>query len=289
MVRELKRSPTSRMINYYFMMHANYFIDRVPSRYCLPRRLSDFEIVWLKKGVGAFWVNGHKIMLTDHCIYILSPGQLCLLAPESGTEGYIISFPLEFLCQSDRQGKFSWLLHNHSDTMVFPTATIEPEVLNELEQLATKITTVFAHSVLRGSDIMRRLLELFLLYFSGHFKPEQQEYALRRSRGLVRTFLTMVKTDFKTMKMVGEYANKLFVTPNYLNQVVKRNTGFPARHHIQQCIINQAKRQAMHSDLSMKQIAYALGFEDDAHFSKYFKNISGLNFSSYRKLDGKLP
>jgi transcriptional regulator GlxA family with amidase domain len=39
----------------------------------------------------------------------------------------------------------------------------------------------------------------------------------------------------------------------------------------------------------MKQIAYALGFEDDAHFSKYFKNISGLNFSSYRKLDGKLP
>jgi len=260
----------------------------LPSSYNLPRQISHFEIVWIERGSGTLWVNGHESILSDHCIYLLFPGQLCLLASEDWTEGYIISFPLEFLCYTDSQGNFSWLLHHYSDAIKFPTIPIEPEVLDEMEQLVVKMRREFEYRFLRGSNIMRGLLELFLIYFSSHFKPALHDFASRRDQGLVRKFLTVVKSNFKTMKMVGEYANELCVTPNYLNQVVKRSTGFPARHHIQQCIINHAKSQATYSDLSMKEIAYALGFEDYAHFSKYFKNISGVNFSHYRKLDGKM-
>ena len=260
----------------------------LPSSYNLPRQISHFEIVWIERGSGTLWVNGHESILSDHCIYLLFPGQLCLLASEDWTEGYIISFPLEFLCYTDSQGNFSWHLHNYSDAIKFPTIPIEPEVLDEMEQLVVKMRREFEYRFLRGSNIMRGLLELFLIYFSSHFKPALHDFASRRDQGLVRKFLTVVKSNFKTMKMVGEYANELCVTPNYLNQVVKRSTGFPARHHIQQCIINHAKSQATYSDLSMKEIAYALGFEDYAHFSKYFKNISGVNFSHYRKLDGKM-
>ena len=260
----------------------------LPSSYNLPRQISHFEIVWIERGSGTLWVNGHESILSDHCIYLLFPGQLCLLASEDWTEGYIISFPLEFLCYTDSQGNFSWLLHHYSDAIKFPTIPIEPEVLDEMEQLVVKMRREFEYRFLRGSNIMRGLLELFLIYFSSHFKPALHDFASRRDQGLVRKFLTVVKSNFKTMKMVGEYANELCVTPNYLNQVVKSSTGFPARHHIQQCIINHAKSQATYSDLSMKEIAYALGFEDYAHFSKYFKNISGVNFSHYRKLDGKM-
>jgi AraC family transcriptional activator of pobA len=45
----------------------------------------------------------------------------------------------------------------------------------------------------------------------------------------------------------------------------------------------EAKRQAIHANVSMKEIAYLLGFEDHSHFSKYFKNNSGMNFSSFKK------
>ena len=293
------------------MMQPNFYIDRrrcqparresaqvevhtikggndFPPHYRLPRQITHFEILWIKRGAGTLLVNGCKSILSDHCIYVLSPGRLCLLTPEDWTEGYIISFPLEFLCYTDSQGNFSWLLHHYSDAIKFPTIPIEPEVLDEMEQLVVKMRREFEYRFLRGSNIMRGLLELFLIYFSSHFKPALHDFASRRDQGLVRKFLTVVKSNFKTMKMVGEYANELCVTPNYLNQVVKRSTGFPARHHIQQCIINHAKSQATYSDLSMKEIAYALGFEDYAHFSKYFKNISGVNFSHYRKLDGKM-
>jgi AraC-like DNA-binding protein len=84
-------------------------------------------------------------------------------------------------------------------------------------------------------------------------------------------------------KMVAEYAEELSVSPNHLNEIVKKVSGFPASHHIRQRVLLEAKRLAAYSGASMKEIAYSLGFEDIAHFSKFFKNLSGSNFTSYKK------
>jgi AraC-like DNA-binding protein len=92
-----------------------------------------------------------------------------------------------------------------------------------------------------------------------------------------------VEQKFITHKKVTEYADHLAVTPNYLNEIVKRASGFPASHHIQQRIVLEAKRHATYSDSSMKEIAYHLGFDDIAHFSKFFKNVVGQSFTDFKK------
>jgi AraC family transcriptional activator of pobA len=84
-------------------------------------------------------------------------------------------------------------------------------------------------------------------------------------------------------KMVSAYARDLHVTANYLNETVKKASGSPASYHIQQRIILEAKRKARHVRTSMKEIAYGLGFADLAHFSKYFKRASGINFTDFKK------
>jgi AraC family transcriptional regulator, transcriptional activator of pobA len=45
----------------------------------------------------------------------------------------------------------------------------------------------------------------------------------------------------------------------------------------------EAKRLARYSDLSVKEVAYELGYEDVAHFSKFFKKNQGLAFSDFRR------
>ncbi len=75
----------------------------------------------------------------------------------------------------------------------------------------------------------------------------------------------------------------LFVTPNYLNEIIKKITGYSAGYHIRQRITLEAKRMALYSDNSMKEIAYNLGFLDCAHFSKFFKTITGSNFTEFKK------
>ena len=100
---------------------------------------------------------------------------------------------------------------------------------------------------------------------------------------IVQQFMSLLEKNYKEQKMVADYASMLSVTPNYLNEIVKKTTGFSAGHHIRQRIVLEAKRQATYSGNCMKEIAYFLGFCDMAHFSKFFKNTTGMNFSDFKK------
>jgi len=65
--------------------------------------------------------------------------------------------------------------------------------------------------------------------------------------------------------------------------IVKKHTQHSAGYHIRQRIVLEAKRLAIYSDVCMKEIAYLLGFSDTAHFSKFFKKSTGINFSEFKR------
>jgi AraC-like DNA-binding protein len=122
-----------------------------------------------------------------------------------------------------------------------------------------------------------------MIYFSRNIKESGANTFQSREGELTRKFMNLLKSKFIQQKMVSDYAGQLCVTPNYLNRTVKKTTGFPASHHIQQQIILEAKRKAIYSTESMKEIAYELGFDNMAHFSKFFKNNCGMNFTNFKK------
>jgi AraC-like DNA-binding protein len=100
----------------------------------------------------------------------------------------------------------------------------------------------------------------------------------------VQRFMSLLKKNYTTHKMVSDYARELCLTPSHLNKIVKKVSGFPASYHIQQQIILEAKRQAIYYGLSMKEVAFSLGFDDYLHFSKFFKNNSGMNFTHFKSM-----
>lgn len=130
-----------------------------------------------------------------------------------------------------------------------------------------------------------RLQEIiaFLIYLSKNMETANPEILHSRESQLVRSFMELLKKNFAKNKMVNDYAGQLYVSANYLNRTVKKITGFTASYHIQQHIISEAKRQALYSSVSMKEIAYNLGFDNLAHFSKFFKNNAGMNFTCFKK------
>ena len=97
----------------------------------------------------------------------------------------------------------------------------------------------------------------------------------------------LVKNDFTCQKKVSAYATALLISANYLNQLVKNETGFTASYHILQQIIIEAKRQALFTERSMKEVCYYLGFNSGAHFSKFFRANSGMNFTTFRNMAGR--
>ena len=100
---------------------------------------------------------------------------------------------------------------------------------------------------------------------------------------IVRKYNLLVDRNFKAHHQVQFYAHQLSKSPKTLSNL------FAHYHHklplqiIHDRIIDEAKRLIHYTDKSAKEIAYELGFEDAAHFSRFFKNITGQNISEYKK------
>ena len=78
-------------------------------------------------------------------------------------------------------------------------------------------------------------------------------------------------------------ASELAYTPNYLSDLLKKETGKTAQDHIYDQLISIAKHLLLQSNKQVSQIAYDLGYEYPEHFSRFFKGKLGLSPNAYRK------
>ena len=77
-------------------------------------------------------------------------------------------------------------------------------------------------------------------------------------------------------------ADKVNLSPVYLSALLKSLTGQTAQQHIHEKLIEKAKEKLSTTELSISEIAYALGFEYSQSFSKLFKNKVGLSPQEFR-------
>lgn len=246
-------------------------------------RLQHFEIIWFRTGQGQITIDTVQHSVGQNMIYCLTPGQVKSCRLSGAVEGYYISFSQDFIYRWATYTTGSTWLDTNISGMSIPVIKADEEMKDEIEDLMEKMGKEYTHHYLLRSEILAGLLNILVIYITRRLQLRVNELAQSKEIELVKKFVSLVKVQFRTMKFVADYAAELFVTANHLNRIVKKITGTPASSHIQQHIIMEAKRQALHSNVSMKEIAYLLGFEDHSHFSKYFKNNSGMNFSSFKK------
>jgi len=244
-------------------------------------RLRSFEIIWIRKGAGSLRIDMQDHRVDENMIFCLSPGQLRLFRADSSFEGTYISLSPEFLFLTEGHANFSFLDAQYENRNM-PVMRPDKEMREQMENIVQMMLKEFDQHGLHRLQVLKGLLQVFIIFLSGKIEIYTQESLHDRDTEMVRKFMGLIRKHFLTKKMVADYARELCVTPNYLNQVVKKISGFTASHHIQQCIVLEAKRKAVYSGLSMKEVADFLGFNDHAHFSKFFKNNSGMNFTSFK-------
>uniref|UniRef100_UPI0032169A54 helix-turn-helix domain-containing protein n=1 Tax=uncultured Draconibacterium sp. TaxID=1573823 RepID=UPI0032169A54 len=84
---------------------------------------------------------------------------------------------------------------------------------------------------------------------------------------------------------VGYCADKLFLSPNYLGDLLKKETGKSALEHIQLKLIDVAKEKIYDSSKSISDIAYELGFKYPQHFTRMFKKNTGYSPIEFRLMN----
>lgn len=136
-------------------------------------------------------------------------------------------------------------------------------------------------------QLLQHLLNAFF-YQAAHLFQIQEEQRIQqhtlRSVDLSKKFQQLVKVHFLNLKRPADYAAMLNITVSYLNDTVKSVTGFPSTYFIQQEVIQEAQRQLFYTTQSVKEIAYALGYEDGKYFTRLFSKLVGKSPTDFRKL-----
>jgi AraC-like DNA-binding protein len=131
-------------------------------------------------------------------------------------------------------------------------------------------------------------IELFLNYCD-RFYDRQFITRDNVNKGILEKFEELLNSYFSSDKpqeiglpSVAYFAEELHLSSNYFGDLIKKETGKSAKEYIQDKIIDIAKTKTFDTGKTVNEIAYELGFKYPQHFTRLFKNVTGLTPNEYR-------
>ena len=112
---------------------------------------------------------------------------------------------------------------------------------------------------------------------------EDTAMPMSHSEKILYDFLDLLHTHYSKQRRVSFYADELSLTPRHLSTVIRLVSGRSAARWIEEYVVLEAQILLRNSPMTIKEIAYKLGFNDQSLFSKYFSRVSGGSPESYRR------
>lgn len=195
--------------------------------------------------------------------------------------GYTVLFSEDFLKLSDRSESLQQSpLFKIGGTPILKINEQQREFLNTIfQKMIDEQQTEYAYK----DDLIRNYINL-IIHEALKLQPsENYDKHKNAASRITSVFLELLERQFPIestdrplqLKTAQDYAKSLSVHVNHLNRAVKETTGKSTTAHIAERVVTEAKALLQHTDLTIAEIAYALGFEYPTYFNNYFKRITG--------------
>ena len=257
-----------------------------PGQALEPHRHNYYTILWVRKGSGLHHIDFRSYDVKDDTIYFLTPEQVHHVQINPGAKGYVLLFTPDFLYEQGLPQH--WI----EDTGFFfrcddlaPFHLTKEMASHGLEHLVLHIQEEYTARKPFYLDGIGSWLKLFLLECKrfSHQSNIQVETRTHTKAQIVKQFRDQLENHYHEWHKVSDYARELHITPNHLNEVISVETGTSAKDYILNRIMLEAKRYAGFADITAKEVAYTLGFDDPSHFSKLFRQQQNQSFSEFRE------
>jgi len=246
-----------------------------------PFRQGFYLISLTRTGKTRINVNTRDTALDKQLLWFVVPGQVISWVRDPNFEGYHLLFTEEFIRRTipNLQTEFPFL--RFSENSVFHTTDEEQRWL-ELDM--ERMLSVFQNPHPYQEKVLEGML-VSMLYNSKSIYERYKTSENRFSRGqaLTQKFRQLVNKLYIDSKNVGEYAERLNVTPSYLTATVKQNTGKTPKNIIQNKVFLESKNMLAYSTLDIAEIAYQLNFQEPTHFTRFFRKFSGTTPNKFRQ------
>ena len=261
--------------------------DQDVQDHTMPMRLDALLMVLVLEGSSEIALDYVPYTIGANSFTIIMPTHTIQLNKVSkGFKGKLLVISREFLDECNT-AKRSPSMANYMQLRKNPCTTFEPQetelVDNYIELLRSKIknrTHFFQKEVMQNAFVgfLLEIANIFMGKKDGLLMP-----ALSRKEELFEQFLQLLFEHCKEQHVVTFYAEKLFITPQYLSLILKELTGKSANKWIDDALIVEAKILLKAPQATVQQVADMLHFSDQSTFGKFFKKHMGISPMEYRK------
>lgn len=250
-----------------------------------PHRHHYYTIIWPLTATGKHVIDFNEYPILPHHLFFVSPGQVHQIITDPHPTGYVILFTAEFLERSSIRPDFIANLKLFRKSDETPPLQLTPQMIKTLMPFADQMLAAYHSKNDLYMETIGAYLKLFLIECNSScaVSPEINPQSIEVGKTIVKNFKEVVEKHFPEWHQVKDYADELNVTPNYLNEAIRSSMDVSAKDYIQNRIVLEAKRMAVFTGKSAKEIGFGLGFNDPSHFSKFFKKNTGHSLSFFRE------
>ena len=246
----------------------------------LPHRHDFYFCVLSDKGEMELDIDFEKVQITDQTLFLSYPGQIHQINSARVERGWFLAFDPSML---DEQLK-DILDQCLSEVILVP---LSAERSTSYSIFINHLYAVYSdQSLLFRQAIIQSIVTALVYQIASAYLSMERFNLIRhsaRSIEITKTFKQILRRNFKSVKRASEFAAKMNLTVTHLNDTVRAVTGFSVTYYIQQELMREAQRLLYHSDLTVKEIADTLGFEDAKYFNRLFSKIIGVSPGAFRK------
>jgi AraC family transcriptional activator of pobA len=246
----------------------------------VPHRKDHYLLVFIRRAGGRQWIDMKPYTLKDNTIYFTGQNNVIVKEEFKQLWSTGIAFTDEFLTfqESPSLSRLP-LIQNPRNGHELLLADAD---INFVEDVLQKINVEYQHPGEWQQRMLAAHLAVLLTYLSRLYTEQFTENVASGDNLLLRTFHEKINEGFRELPEVSDYASLLHISAGHLSDVVKTQSGKPAIKHIHDRIVLEARRLLFHTDASLKEIAFDLGFADASYFNRFFKRETGVTPTEYR-------
>jgi AraC family transcriptional activator of pobA len=244
-----------------------------------PRRIMKYVLVWCASGSVTMVVDENEFVLKANSVITITSGQVHYFKKSKNANGFVLEFTFDFFCKTDSDIE-----------LVFHNSLFCHFAMNEMIPLGK--SEVIGKELLQIENELKEKPYQYLI--SLHSRVElilveinrckiKQGGEIYKPDALFLKFLEAARGNFKKNRTVKQIAASLSTTEAKLNEVSKLHTGKTAQNVIYGLVASEAKRLFTYEKLSVKEVAYELGFSDPFYFSNFFKKQTKQSPKLYRE------
>lgn len=235
----------------------------------------------LVSGRGAFISDEVARDVAAPCLIWAPTGWSTRISLAAGTRGFLIRMPERALGRALPTDVISAHVRQVASRRIFLSDLPAP-MMQSFVALFDKIETEL-HEMAPGVEtVLHHCVSLLLIEIWRAAAPPLQAAEPQPHR-ISDSFLNLVELHLQNHWTVGEYARRIGVSRDRLNEAVRRAIGIPPHKHVQRRLMEEAKALLVTTNLQVAEIGYKLGFSDAAYFTRFFRRHEKLAPGQFRR------